>query len=217
MIAGLLVAGAIIFVNVREQKAGALGGGENVPAAAADLSKARPPSATDHVSGTVGAPIVMIEYSDFECPYCSMVYPTLKRIVAESNGQIAWIYRNMPLTTIHADAEPAAEAAECIADEAGNAGFWKFADDIFGNQSALSSTRYAALAKAAGADPAKFAACTASHQFKDKIATDSAEAQSLGAQGTPYILIINTKTKKSAIAPGALKYDDLLQLVKSVQ
>ena len=91
----------------------------------------RMPSASDHLIGSAEAPIVLVEYSDFQCPYCQMIHPTLKQIVAESNGKIAWVYRNFPLYQIHPQATPAANAAECIAEQLGSEGFWKFADTIF--------------------------------------------------------------------------------------
>jgi protein-disulfide isomerase len=91
----------------------------------------RKPSDTDHIIGSPTAPIVLVEYSDFQCPYCQMIHPDLQKIVSESNGQIAWVYRNFPLYQIHPQATPAANAAECIAEQLGNTGFWKFANTIF--------------------------------------------------------------------------------------
>ena len=90
-----------------------------------------PPSDNEHIIGKADAPIVLIEYSDFQCPYCQMIHGDLKKIVAESNGTIAWVYRNFPLYQIHPQATPAANAAECIAEQLGNNGFWQFANTIF--------------------------------------------------------------------------------------
>jgi protein-disulfide isomerase len=74
----------------------------------------RAPSADEHIIGSATAPIVLIEYSDYQCPYCQMIHQTLKQIVGESNGEIAWVYRHFPLYTIHPQAIPAAIASECI-------------------------------------------------------------------------------------------------------
>lgn len=90
----------------------------------------RPPSASDHIIGSPTAPIVLVEYSDFQCPYCQLIHPSLEKLVSESNGQIAWVYRNFPLYQIHPQATPAANAAECIAEQLGNDGFWKFANTL---------------------------------------------------------------------------------------
>ncbi len=91
----------------------------------------RPPSSNEHLVGSATAPVVLIEYSDYQCPFCRLVHPTIKRIVSESNGQVAWVYRHMPLTSIHPEAEPAANAAECITAQLGNEGFWKFTNAVF--------------------------------------------------------------------------------------
>ena len=87
-------------------------------------------NSTDHVYGNKNAAIVVFEYADLECPYCHAFHPTMKRIVDESNGTIAWVYRSYPLS-FHAHAEVKAEAAECIAQAGGNDAFWKYTDVVF--------------------------------------------------------------------------------------
>lgn len=91
----------------------------------------RPPSANDHIIGSATAPIVLVEYSDFQCPYCQMIHESLQKLVSESDGKIAWVYRHLPLYQIHPQAEPAANASECIAEQLGNQAFWQFANTIF--------------------------------------------------------------------------------------
>jgi len=90
----------------------------------------RKPSESDHIIGSPTAPIVLVEYSDFQCPFCQMIHPSLQQLVSESNGKIAWVYRHFPLYQIHPQATPAANAAECIAEQLGNDGFWKFANTL---------------------------------------------------------------------------------------
>ena len=209
LIAGVLIAGAILFTS---NKAPAIEG--DAPTAAAEV---RPPSVGDHLRGSVDAPIVLVEYSDFQCPYCNVIHPTLKKIVEESNGQITWVYRQLPLTSIHPEAQPAAEASECVAEQLGSAGFWQFADILFANQAKLGSAYYAEVAKGLGVDPAKFAACAASGKYADKIATDTAEAQSNGGSGTPFTVVLNTKTGKGVPISGALPYAQIMSVIKSVQ
>jgi len=91
--------------------------------------------ATDHYKGSASPAITIIEYSDFECPFCSRIHGTLEQLV-EENDNLAWAYRHLPLG-FHPQALPAAIAAECVAQEAGNEGFWQFADAIFADQSKL--------------------------------------------------------------------------------
>lgn len=90
----------------------------------------------DHYKGSATPAIAIVEYSDFECPYCSRIHTTLDQLV-EENDNIAWAYRHLPLG-FHAQAVPAAVASECVAASEGNEGFWSFADTLFANQGELS-------------------------------------------------------------------------------
>lgn len=90
----------------------------------------------DHYKGSSTPTITIIEYSDFECPYCSRIHVTLDRLV-EENDTLAWAYRHLPLE-FHAQAIPAAVASECVASSEGNEGFWMFTDTLFENQEKLS-------------------------------------------------------------------------------
>ncbi|MEI6864061.1 MAG: DsbA family protein [Candidatus Adlerbacteria bacterium] len=213
LVAGVIIAGAILFTNNRAPAAAGVAAGTTAPTTV----DVRPPTAGDHIVGSPTAPIVLIEYSDFQCPFCSVIYPTLKKIVTESNGQIAWVYREFPLTSIHPQAAPAANAAECIAAQLGNAGFWKYTDAVFANQQALTPEYSAGLAKQFGADPAKYAACVAASTYQKVIDADTAEAESLGGNGTPFTVVLNTKTHKALPASGALPYAQIMSVIKNVQ
>src|ERR1700685_3100005 len=138
VIAGVIVAGAILYTNAHPAPTTAA----VADAAASDVSASvdvPAPKATDHIIGSPNAPIVLIEYADFQCPYCAQVYPTIKDIVDNSNGQVAWVMRNFPLTSIHPLAAGAATAAECIAALGGNDDYWKYVDAVYTNQSQLSA------------------------------------------------------------------------------
>lgn len=104
----------------------------------------------DFVYGDPDAPIAMVEYSDFECPYCSRFHPTAKQIVDDYPGQVKWIYKNFPLSSIHPSAQSAAEAAECAAEQGGNEAFWAYGDLLFQNQQALNKATYLKLAQQLG-------------------------------------------------------------------
>jgi protein-disulfide isomerase len=92
--------------------------------------------ATDHYRGSENPRYTLVEYSDFECPFCARAHQTFKRLVAERDD-VTWVYRHLPLESIHPNAEPAARASECIAQESGNDAFWEFADTIFEDTSVL--------------------------------------------------------------------------------
>jgi len=91
-----------------------------------------PINETDHIKGDpTKAQVTIIEYSDFECPICARFHPTLEKIVSESNGNIAWVYRQFPLTGIHPTAWAKTVASECIAQIKGNDAFWKYGNLLF--------------------------------------------------------------------------------------
>lgn len=184
--AGIVIAVAVLYSNAHPAATNAVADAaapnqQNVHVAA--------PSAEDHIIGSPAAPVVLIEYSDFECPYCNLVYPTLKTIVAASNGKIAWVMRNFPLKSIHPEANPAANAAECIAEQLGNDGWFKFADAVFANQGKMGTAYYAQLAGQFGANMTKYNACFSASKYQSKIDAEEADAQNNGGQGTPYTVI----------------------------
>ncbi len=92
----------------------------------------KPVDKDDHIRGSVDAKVKFIEYSDFECPFCKRHHPVMQKIVsAYSGNDVAWVYRHLPLVSIHPKAQPLAEASECAAELGGNDGFWAFADAVF--------------------------------------------------------------------------------------
>jgi len=213
LIAGVLIASAIVFVNVRPAAPAAVAaGGAQAPTTATNV---RAPSAQDHIVGSLNAPLVLIEYTDFQCPFCSMVHPTLKKIVSESNGQIAWVLRNFPLESIHPNARPAALAAECIAQELGNDAYWKSADAVFADQSKMSPAYFEQLALQLGAQKTSYKSCIASASAAKKVDADSAEAQQNGGQGTPYTVLYDKKGQVGV--SGALPYEAFVTVIKSFQ
>jgi len=212
VIAGVVIAGAILYTNAHPAPAAvADAAAQNLPTAV-DVPA---PRATDHIIGSPTAPVVLVEYTDFQCPYCQMIYSTLKQIVSESNGQIAWVIRNFPLESIHPQARPAATAAECIAGLLGNDAYWKYVDAVFNNQSSLSPAYSRQLALQFGANAAQYDACVAADTYKDRIDGDAGDAISNGGTGTPYT-VVWSKSYQAPIS-GALPYDQISAVIKSVQ
>jgi protein-disulfide isomerase len=216
IIAGVIIAGAIIFTSQRSsgvvadtnQQGGA------VPTAAVNVPV---PTDKDNIIGSPSAPIALVEYSDFQCPYCQMIYPTLKKIVSESNGDISWTMREYPLYQIHPQATPSANAALCIAEQLGSAGYFKYADAVFNDQKSLTPEFSATLAKQFGADMGKYNTCVKNSTYQNRIDTESADAQNSGGNGTPYTVIINTKTGKQYPISGALPYAQLVAAIEQVK
>lgn len=164
------------------------------------------------VFGNTDAKITIVEFSDFECPFCASVHPTLKTLVEESDGQVAWEYRHLPLS-IHRNAAPAAIAAECVGEIGGNEAFWKFGDYLFANQTTLSGSLYISGASAIGIDEVRFSECLSRSDIADRIAKDSQVATTLGGGGTPFNVIVYEDGTTRAI-PGALPYEQFKALVQ---
>jgi protein-disulfide isomerase len=148
-----------------------------------------PVSAKDPQWGKPTAPVTIVEISDFQCPFCSRVGPTLKSI-KEKYGpdkvRIVWKHNPLPF---HKQARPAHEAAATVMGVAGSEAFWKFHDSAFANQQALTEENFEKWAVEAGADKAKFKAAYSAKKFAAKVDEDLAASKKVGATGTPAFRI----------------------------
>ncbi|MFA6305627.1 MAG: thioredoxin domain-containing protein [Candidatus Gracilibacteria bacterium] len=148
----------------------------------------------DAVLGDSDAKVTMIEFSDYQCPVCQRfyaeVFPTLKEKYIDT-GKMKFVYRDLPLTSLHPMAYPAALATECVKDQGGDEMFYKMQENLF--ESALSEQMTAESlrksAGASGANLAKFDSCVTNNEFKDEITKDTQDATSLGFRGTPGFLV----------------------------
>lgn len=137
--------------------------------------------------GPEDAAITVVEFSDFQCPFCQKWHTQVyKQLMAAYPGKIRLVYRNLPLTQIHPQAMNAAEASLCAGDQ--NA-YWQFHDKLFENSSVLSDDLYASLASDIGLDTAAFESCMTQHKYKADIEADMQFAVDLGVQSTPTFFI----------------------------
>lgn len=135
--------------------------------------------------GPENAKVTIVEFADYECPYCSRILPTIKEVMQKYDGQVKFVFNNFPLS-FHKQAMPAALAATC----AGKQGkYWEMHDAIFDNQSQLSASLYPKLAKDLKLDSKEFTECTKSAETKNKIEEEVAYGSSVGVQGTPSFYI----------------------------
>lgn len=162
-------------------------------------------SSTDHLRGSADAKVVLIEYADFECPYCVRHHPNMEKLMEEYDGQIAWVYRHFPLS-FHADAQPAAVASEC-ASEQGK--FWEFADAMFAEDVNLGESFYLETATSLGLDVAAFTTCLSSGKYDDFIDAQQAGGSAAGVTGTPATFINGT------LVSGAVPYATLSSMVEA--
>lgn len=151
----------------------------------------RPPSvpvAYDpaRVKGDPKAPVTIVEFSDFQCPYCKTAQTTLKHILTQYNGRVKLAFKDFPLRKIHPEAQAAAEAARC-AGEQGK--FWEFHDALFADQSKQTGADLAAHARTLGLDEKSFEACLATGRYTPKVDADLQEGTKLGITGTPAFFI----------------------------
>ena len=215
IIAGVIIAGSIVFVGKFPSPQGAAGTSPTAGAEANSQANVPAPSAEDHIVGSLSAPIVLIEYSDFQCPFCQRIHPTLQRIVDESQGQVAWVYRHFPLESIHPEARPSALASECVAAQLGNDAFWKFAEALFADQQNMGAAQYAQIAAQLGANAAQFQSCLANETFASRVDAHANDAQTSGGTGTPYTVVYGNG--KQVALNGALPYAQIQAVIKSVQ
>ncbi len=148
-----------------------------------------PVTPKDPIWGKAGAPVTIVEISDFECPFCSRVVPTLKQI-KETYGpdKVRVVFKHQPLP-FHKSARPAAEAAATVNGLGGSDAFWKFHDSAFANQKDLTPENFEKWAVAAGVDLAKFKEALSSKKFVGKVDDDMKLARTIGATGTPAFRI----------------------------
>jgi protein-disulfide isomerase len=139
----------------------------------------------DRVRGNPKAPVTIVEFSDFQCPYCHRIEPTLKELLAKYQGRVSLSFRDFPLRQIHPQAELAAEAARC-AEEQGK--FWEYHDLLFAG-SKLDHDGLVEQARALKLDEGRFDACLAAGKYKPQIEQDMQDGIRAGVSGTPGFFI----------------------------
>jgi protein-disulfide isomerase len=155
--------------------------------------------------GPDGAPVAIVEFADFECPYCGSLHPTLQRIAAEYKDQLRIVYLQFPLAGIHSHAEKASEASLC-ANEQGM--FWPMHDAMFADQAHLNLDDLKQKASRLGINPAQFNKCLDSGKYLSQITEDLTEGMKAGVSGTPAMFI------NGRFLQGSVPYDDIQKIVE---
>lgn len=205
IVLGLLLIGAAILW-------GQGGAGRNLfgdrATTTAETVGIRPVDDTDHLLGNQAAPIVLIEYSDLECPFCKTFHSTVKQAVeAYPGGELAVVFRHFPLDNLHTKARQEAAAAECAASLGGNSAFWQYLDEVFAvtpSNDGFDLTLLPVIAEKIGLDSAAFASCLAGPEAAAKVAADVADAEAGGGAGTPFVIVWNRATGEQVELPGAV-------------
>jgi protein-disulfide isomerase len=208
ILAGAMIAGALFFSrggfsaqNNSQTAAAAASNSQQTSAQAAQnaqmaLANVAPVASTDHLLGETNAPIVLIEYSDLECPFCKEFQITMQTIMNTygKNGQLAWVYRNFPLyQTLHPKALNEAEAAECSNELGGNVAFWKYITEIYQvtpSNNGLDPAELPKVASDIGLDVTAFNTCLNSGKYQTAVEQEYQNALKAGGQGTPYVVLL---------------------------
>jgi len=200
IIAGILVAGAVLY-----------SGKQPVTPTDGPIEIAvNPVDQDDWIRGNVDAKVKIIEYSDPECPFCKNHQITMNEIIQEYDpSDFAWVYRHLPLTTLHSKAGTEAAALECAGRLGGQDAFWNYTNQIYAEtptNNGLNLDRLPTLAEEQGLDRAAFEACLSDQAVKDEVQKDAQNAfdsaTHLGGKiGTPYnVLVSDEKLSDAALA-----------------
>lgn len=218
--AAIITAGALIALAIIFSKGGLTVGKPKEPTKNQAPATTTTPTgsvsvrATDYVRGDLSkADVVIVEYSDSDCPFCQRFQVTMQEILKNYGDKVAWIYRYFPLN-IHPDAQNEAVALECVGQLGGNDAFWKYLDQIMDMTIApeKSAGVLSSSATTLGIDSKLFASCVANPATAKKVNDQSDEAQSLGARGTPYSVAIGKNGKQVAI-PGAYPIEEVKKII----
>jgi protein-disulfide isomerase len=145
-----------------------------------------PVSARDHVQGPADAPVTLVEFGDFECPYCAAAHVIVKKVQEIMDDQLRFVFRHFPLTQIHPHAEPAAEASEA----AGAQGqFWEMHDLLYENQPLLDPPHLVAYAEELGLEIERFVRELETGIYRERVREDFLSGVRSGVNGTPAFFI----------------------------
>ena len=165
----------------------------------------------DHIYGNPNAPISLIEYSDYECPFCKSFHPIAKQIVKAYEGKVNWVYRHFPLNFHNPGAQKQAEASECVYELGGDDAFWKYSDAIYertkSNGNGFPLTNLVPLAKELGLDEKRFAQCLESNKYEGRVKEDLDEGGKIGLTGTPANILLHNETGEVLVKVGAQPLD----------
>jgi protein-disulfide isomerase len=154
--------------------------------------------------GPEDAPVTIIEFSDYQCPYCERWYQDVyEQLLANYPGKLRFVYRDLPLPS-HPEAIPAAEAANCAGAQDD---YWKYHDALFSGQYGLGRAAYEQYAADLGLDTKAFTACLDSHRYQNEIQADATEASRVGINSTPTFVI------NGRLLVGALPFADFKTVI----
>ncbi|MBP6945427.1 DsbA family protein [Patescibacteria group bacterium] len=175
----------------------------NIPQPTIPSKPVKEVGAEDHIRGNKNAKVTLIVYSDYECPFCKRHEPSIAQALKDFPNDVRIVHRHYPLTSIHPNAQKAAEAAECANKLGGNDTFWKMHDKIFAAGS-LSNDGFVTMAKELGVNEANFKKCLDSGEMAARVDADVASGNDSGVEGTPATFI-NGQLVSGAVPYASMK------------
>jgi len=217
IIAGLLIAGGI-YLNGKIAKESPTPTQQQQFKSENLSDVVRPIDANDHVLGSSKAGILVIEYSDTECPFCKNFHATINSIMQEygKDEKVAWVYRHYPIAELHSKSFKEAVATECAASLGGNSKFWEYINKLYEttpSNNNLDPKELTNIATAVGLSSSAFNTCLGSGEFDPKVNLDIQNAHEIGIAGTPYSVIVNTKTNEYYPIEGAYPYAQVKSVI----
>lgn len=154
--------------------------------------------------GPADAPITIVEFSDYECPFCKRAHPTVTEVLKKYPDKVRLVFRHFPLDNIHPNARPAAEASLCAEDQGK---FWPFHELVFASGSELNAATLRGVAEKAGLDLAKYDACVKERRHRARVDADVAAGREAGVSGTPAFFVNGIPLS------GARSVDEFVKLI----
>jgi len=221
IVAGLIVAGAVLFTkNDSVPNSPQAGTPTQHNGGNTSTDNVREVTSDDHILGNPNAAVKIVEYSDFECPFCNRLHGILNQVISEygEDGDVAWVFRHFPLDQLHPrNARKVAVASECVAEIAGESAFWEFSNEFFANSPANDRTDLNAvippILTGLGVDQSKFDECAESGRHDDKIQADIDNAVATGGRGTPWSVVIGPNGETFPLS-GAQPIEAIRQIIE---
>ena len=174
----------------------------------------------DYILGDPSAPITLVEYSDFECPFCKRFHPTVKQLLANNPDKVNWVYRHFPLGFHNPGAQKQAEGAECAGELGGGEAYWQFTDIIYertkSNGKGFPIEHLTPLAKEIGLDADKFQECLETGRMEARVKEDYQNGVASGVSGTPGVILVHHESGRLKPLAGAVPLANLQAAVDSL-
>ncbi len=223
VVAGIIIGGAIFVTREGQVKSVFPEPQQQTPPSNTQDIASRPVDANDHILGNPNAKILMVEYSDLECPFCKSFHKTMRTLLDEygKEGNVAWVYRHFPLD-IHPKSPKESEAAECANELGGNDKFWAYVNKIFEitpSNNGLGASKLPEVAGQIGLNVTTFQTCLSSGKYAEKVKADYSDGLKAGVNGTPNTVLVLTNPLTAAAEKrlGEINQNIMRQLPASSQ